>query len=166
MGIPLLFAWCERVRLRGKKVPDFITKVMAADGTMLAQRPFESAEWGRADAEKPGRFADEFPLGYGVRWLGESPEDDLHWWQAMFVQERHYVLRRVLGAPAYVEFRDAKTSAVLGHVIRHPLLPNQFYVTKGESSPRPGDLFPEPAYATFGDAMRAAHAVFVSRSAT
>jgi hypothetical protein len=163
-----IYLWAERVSIRGSRDKvEFIGKAMAADGGMLAQHIYSSVEWaqkglGYGDGNEVNRatYQEAYPTAYELVWL-DDPLHDGGWWRAVFHSRRRYIITFVHAVdndPAYAEFRDERTGRAIGHVVELPLL-KQHYITVGPRSPRAGDVFPEPSYATLAEAMRALNEV-------
>lgn len=135
---------------------------IAEDGTPLGQQSGMAVDWVKAalgvgSTQRHDRYAEEYPRGFQVVWL-EDPDHDATWWRAQFWSERRWEITFVLAAVSYVEFRDEVTRNVMGHVVHLEEL-DTYYVVPGRTTPRKGDLFPEPAM-SLRDAMREAHLQF------
>lgn len=161
-----IFVWVVTTRIKGDPKPNHIGYAMASDGAMLCQRAYDSVDWAKAglglgadSTVNRKTYEEAYPSGYDLVWLDDRYAS-ADWWVAWFYDQRRYKIRFVRatdGDPAYVEFRDAGTGLVLGHVVEHTLLVECYYAITGPRSPRASDTLPSKRYAKRHEAMTALH---------
>lgn len=164
--VPKIYLWAERVRIKGYRNPEIMGKAMAADGSMLAQRSFPSADWAKqaltTDPNAITGYGEAYPSGYELVWLDDH-ELSGEWWAAVFLGDRAYQITFTAtfqGDPPFIEFRALGTRRVFGFVVSIPAL-RAFFISPGHRTPRGGDEFPPPAFTTLTAAMHEAHARFM-----
>jgi hypothetical protein len=146
VSLPLIFAWAEAKKVRLQPELRYVAYVMAEDGSPLGQIGVQSIEWAKAATGAVGAtrhdvYLAEYPLGFEVVWL-DAPRHDGRWWQAKFFRGAKWEISFLSDQGiSYVEFRDARTRAVRGHVVHLAAL-DHYYVVPGRATPRRGDIYP------------------------